>query len=385
MKRTLTVIAITIVCIFGLYTYLTWGNNGNPRFMHHRYNKVVTEPLAKLGIADAQYKMGLFYIVGATNPPSFKYDAKADLEKAIYWWEKASAKGNEKASEELAKARELLYKLNYRLSETSIWDEIRSQPENRNAVQEDDNEFYRRWLNHVYTYDWFWEHEEENVQAKSVIQFDTISARCGFQFENGHSLRWAYGFIYPIGESVQETKIREQLIKTFFEYEGTESVSVEVAESHLKKTIVNEILSQIPMEKDGLFSYNYDKRYSATRIVNNKVLVYAIQSYWYRGGAHGLEGCDIENYDLQTGKKIMVDDLFSKSNQPAILELIKPYCLYENEAWVSENFMILPKEIKFWFNPYQVAAYSDGRIGATVKFSEFKHLLKPSAQQYFYE
>ena len=112
MKRILTITTITIVCIFGLYTYLTWGNNGNPRFMHHRYNKVVTEPLAKLGIADAQYKMGLFYIVGTTNPPSGEYDAKADLEKAIYWWEKASAKGNEKASEELAKARELLDELN---------------------------------------------------------------------------------------------------------------------------------------------------------------------------------------------------------------------------------------------------------------------------------
>ena len=107
MKRILIITVIAIVCILGLYTYLTWGSNGNPRFMHHRYNKVITQPLAKLGIADAQYKMGLFYIVGATNPPSEEYDAKADLEKAIYWFEKASAKGNEKATAELAKAREM--------------------------------------------------------------------------------------------------------------------------------------------------------------------------------------------------------------------------------------------------------------------------------------
>lgn len=103
MKRTLIITAIAIVCIFGLYTYLTWGSNGNPRFMHHRYNKVVTQPLAKVGIADAQYKMGLFWFYGrGESEPT-----EQEIENAIYWWEKASAKGNDKANEELAKAREL--------------------------------------------------------------------------------------------------------------------------------------------------------------------------------------------------------------------------------------------------------------------------------------
>jgi hypothetical protein len=101
MKRILIIIAITIAYLGGLYIYLTWDSNGNPRFMHHRYNKVITQPLAKIGFADAQYKMGLFYIDGAINPPSEEYDTKVDLEKAIYWFEKASAKGNEKATMEL--------------------------------------------------------------------------------------------------------------------------------------------------------------------------------------------------------------------------------------------------------------------------------------------
>lgn len=80
--------------------------------MHHRYNKVIIEPLAKIGFTDAQYKMGLFYIDGAINPPSEEYDAKTDLEKAIYWFEKTSARGNKKATAELAKAKELLDELN---------------------------------------------------------------------------------------------------------------------------------------------------------------------------------------------------------------------------------------------------------------------------------
>lgn len=109
MKRIITITAITIVCVFGIYSYLTWGSNGNPLFMHHRYNKVITQPLAKIGFTDAQYKMGVFwfYGAGAIEP------TKAEVENAIFWWEKASAKGNEKASKELVAAKQMLHEDDY--------------------------------------------------------------------------------------------------------------------------------------------------------------------------------------------------------------------------------------------------------------------------------
>ncbi len=103
MKRILTITLLTIICLGGLYTYLTWNSCGNPRFMHHRYNKVITEPLAKVGFADAQYKMGLFWYYGSGESEP----TQTEIENAVYWWEKASAKGNEDATKELAKAREL--------------------------------------------------------------------------------------------------------------------------------------------------------------------------------------------------------------------------------------------------------------------------------------
>ncbi|MDL2320106.1 SEL1-like repeat protein [Alistipes sp. OttesenSCG-928-B03] len=113
MKRILLIFAIVIACFGGLYVYLTWNGHDNPRFMHHRYNKVVTQPLAKIGFADAQYKMGLFHIEGAINPPSEEYDTKADLEQAIYWWDKASAKGHEKSKAELTTAKQMQQAGNY--------------------------------------------------------------------------------------------------------------------------------------------------------------------------------------------------------------------------------------------------------------------------------
>ena len=55
-----------------------------------------------MGVPNAQYKMGIYWFeVGEMEIP------KEDLEKAIYWWEKAAAKGNEKAAKALAEAKTL--------------------------------------------------------------------------------------------------------------------------------------------------------------------------------------------------------------------------------------------------------------------------------------
>lgn len=107
MKKAFTMVGITALCIVGAYLLLTWGSNGNPRFMHHRYNSVITRPLAHVGFADAQFKMGLFYYYGS----GFEANKK-ELENAVYWWEKASAKGHKDATAELANARSLLDAIN---------------------------------------------------------------------------------------------------------------------------------------------------------------------------------------------------------------------------------------------------------------------------------
>jgi len=89
--------------------------------MFYRYNKVITEPLAKMGAPNAQYKMGIYWFsVGEMEIP------KEDLEKAIYWWEKAAAKGHDTAIKALAYANKVLEESNKEeQSNTQILDYIR--------------------------------------------------------------------------------------------------------------------------------------------------------------------------------------------------------------------------------------------------------------------
>jgi len=67
-----------------------------PNFMSTRYNKVITEPLAKMGFTNAQYKMGVFWLSTGIIEPT-----EEEIERAVYWWEKAAAKGHKKATQEL--------------------------------------------------------------------------------------------------------------------------------------------------------------------------------------------------------------------------------------------------------------------------------------------
>ena len=100
IKIPLIIIGSLAVLYLGFVAFIKITNHGNPLFMDYRYNAVITQPLAKMGFADAQYKMGLFWFYGSGESER----TEQETEKAIYWWEKASAKGNMKASAELAKA-----------------------------------------------------------------------------------------------------------------------------------------------------------------------------------------------------------------------------------------------------------------------------------------
>ena len=101
MKRTLIITLITIVCLLAIYIYITTSNGIYYGRMHYRYNKVITEPLAKMGVTNAQYQMGLYWFNGSGEQKI----PKEELEKAVYWWGKAAAKGSKEAITALAEAK----------------------------------------------------------------------------------------------------------------------------------------------------------------------------------------------------------------------------------------------------------------------------------------
>lgn len=96
----LFIVGSIVVLYLAFVIYIKIKNPGNPLWMNPQYNSLITEPLAKMGCASAQLKMGLHYLYGWGSIPP-----QDELDKAIYWLEKALESGNEDALEELAIAK----------------------------------------------------------------------------------------------------------------------------------------------------------------------------------------------------------------------------------------------------------------------------------------
>ena len=128
MKPFAKIVAYISVCIgllyLGLVLYIRLHYNirlhCNPEHLYfdYRYNTLVIKPLAWLGSADAQYKMGLFY----TLPREYLVPqelTEEELEQAIFWFSRATQQGHVKALAEwdrccrdLARYRQKSPKLN---------------------------------------------------------------------------------------------------------------------------------------------------------------------------------------------------------------------------------------------------------------------------------
>ena len=110
IKITLIVTSSLAVLYIGFIGYVKLTNPHVSLFMDYRYNKVITEPLAKIGYTNAQVKMGCFCFYTDIDPNVAEFVQTEDFKKAIYWWEKAANKGNEWAIEELALVEQMLAK-----------------------------------------------------------------------------------------------------------------------------------------------------------------------------------------------------------------------------------------------------------------------------------
>ena len=222
------------------------------------------------------------------------------------------------------------------------------------------------------------------AQNSPVISFDTITVKkYGQTFKNGVILDFVYQFVFPTNDTPAIKRIREQMIRSFF---GVKSpMPLDQVQRHYERTVFQDYATQLP---DAGISHQYHNEYSGITINYDKVLVFYTQSYIFWGGAPGLEPSLYTCYDLQTGHKITLQDLFSNANKDKILTMIKHELIgkyYQEKTYLTDNFLLLRKGIRFVYNPYQIASYGDGHIVITLPLSKIQHLLKPCALTYFEE
>ncbi|WP_162558641.1 DUF3298 and DUF4163 domain-containing protein [Robertkochia solimangrovi] len=124
----------------------------------------------------------------------------------------------------------------------------------------------------------------------------------------------------------------------------------------------------------------------------NDLISIHLDSYIYSGGAHGYGSESYLNFDPGTGDLLTADDLFKSTGSFqdfAEKKFRKDHGLKTDENINSQGFMfeedrfVLPNNIGFTrdslflvYNPYEIAAYSEGRIYVGFKLAEVQEFLK---------
>ena len=209
----------------------------------------------------------------------------------------------------------------------------------------------------------------------------------------GRSLDFMYEFVYPTSDALALPKIREQMLEAFFGWglpkdklKGDFNDQLRIVQTWYEDKVIKNYTDAIP-RPDGwpgeLCSYNF--KTSAIRNVHNKILVFCIDAQYAYGIAHGRHDCTCVNFDLHTGDKISLQNLFDEANIKRLDAIVNEVLKSQDNYTVGtiENFIMLPKGIQFVYNEYIAGPYSAGTVRATIPLSKFRHLLKDSARTYF--
>lgn len=115
----------------------------------------------------------------------------------------------------------------------------------------------------------------------------------------------------------------------------------------------------------------------------------------FSGGAHPNSMRLYINYDLNTGKEIILDSLlvpggmaklnavaekiFRQNEKLAPDASLKNDYFFTNDKFnLNQNFTITKDGLKFLYNPYEIKAYAYGITELVIPYSQIKEILKPN-------
>lgn len=196
----------------------------------------------------------------------------------------------------------------------------------------------------------------------------------------------------------------EALTKNIWQNEAETSLSLAQMMEADTKSFFKDYQSEIDTliasrnynDNDTYSFMNYESRLNANAIYNdNDFLVLNVGSYYYSGGAHGLEGSHLLCFDMQEKKVMQLTDIInidSASIQKIIEKNFRKQhaltpkmpltsILFDNKLPANDNFYFTNKGLGFVYQPYEVAAYVYGIIYVFIPFADVAPFINPQFAQ----
>lgn len=178
-------------------------------------------------------------------------------------------------------------------------------------------------------------------------------------------------------------------------------------------TTIDQTLSALANRPEGIESFKmqpvdsvptstpamvYQRMTSASVIsFNTDYIVYAINTYAYSGGAHGISESHYINYDINSGKVINFENAFIPNYENKLLDAIKSSLMqqfsvtdldglqnrgiFTDQLFVSHNIYLSGYDMVFHYNPYDIGPYALGSIDVRVPYYTIEELLTPDVRQ----
>ena len=142
--------------------------------------------------------------------------------------------------------------------------------------------------------------------------------------------------------------------------------------------------TDIPIEAYSYYEFVFHISMANHNIFSTELVNYS----YYKGAAHPNSDFSALNYDMNSGDKIELKDLFKPGSD--YLDVISKYCIgdlvkqwdgddYSDDEWLKQGagpnednfktFLIMQDGIKIVFDAYQVAAYAAGPQEVTIPYS----------------
>ena len=237
-----------------------------------------------------------------------------------------------------------------------------------------------------------------------VYQEKTISRQYG-NCENGEgcvSVVFTYPEIIstrrsPGLDSIRQV-IQKQIFRPAFGISAQQKTDTPQSVDEVAKSLYSEMSALQQTAKSYVSTWEIERK---VRVLTNRppLLTLEVSEVAYTGGAHPNHFTNYINFDLRTGKRITLKDLFRPEALPKLEKLAEKRFretrkFSEKKSWselgfffddgkfhLNNNFKIEPDGITFLFNPYEIAPYAFGSIELKIPLSDMRNLLQTT--EYF--
>lgn len=133
--------------------------------------------------------------------------------------------------------------------------------------------------------------------------------------------------------------------------------------------------------------------------LNRDMLGLRLDSYSFTGGAHGITNTVFRNYDLHTGKRLQIQDIFKPGYEKALNQQAEQifraqkgltrwqsleeagYWFKNNHFAINDNLLLSPEGLIIHFNVYEIAPYVDGPTEIQVDYPSVSNWIKGWGQE----